>query len=120
LNELIRRDPQQNYVIFDCLLKNPEILDFENKKAFFDRFVSKDRMDYKITNLHISVQRGQEFMSTLPYIKQVQRNARIIPQFVNELGLGPGVAREVSQSQIFSIDLLLTFLSISKIFHVIC
>ncbi|KAI9341020.1 hypothetical protein DFJ73DRAFT_946589, partial [Zopfochytrium polystomum] len=92
LNRLLRSHPERYYDLFDCLRSNPEILDFENKKAFFRRSMYSNNPSYGRRDL--VVQRGNELITAYHSLRRSSSLSSLYPRFMDEKGSGPGVTRE--------------------------
>ena len=113
LNDLVRQSPRLMSGTFALLVKNPKVLDFDNKRNYFSRRLH-ERTNHKPPQppLQISVRRDQAFMDS--YSKMSYRSAdeikfgKLSVRFQGEEGVDAGgVTREwfqVMSRQMFNPD----------------
>merc|ERR1712080_143970 len=62
LNQMVRTNPNLMSGPFGMLVKNPKVLEFDNKKNYFDRKLHKDKPEN--SKLAISIRRDQVFLDS--------------------------------------------------------
>lgn len=125
LNQMVRSNAKLMSGPFAMLVKNPKILEFDNKKNYFDRQLHVD--DSEKVTLAVNVSRDQVFLDSYRSLffkpKEEFRNAKLDISFKNEAGVDAGgVTREwyqVLSRQMFNPDyaLFLPVASDKTTFH---
>ncbi|KAL9060620.1 MAG: hypothetical protein Q9162_000571 [Coniocarpon cinnabarinum] len=115
LNELVRHNPKLMSNNFSVLIKNPGILEFDNKRSYFSRRLhhrSGDMRHYPHPSLQIHVRRDQVFLDSYKHLHyknaQEVKYGKLNVRFHNEEGVDAGgVTREwfqVLARQMFNPD----------------
>lgn len=125
LNQMVRSNPKLMSGPFTMLVKNPKILEFDNKKNYFDRKLHDTETERK--TMSISVRRKEVFLDSYRALffksKDEFRNAKLEINFKGEAGVDAGgVTREwyqVLSRQMFNPDyaLFLPIASDKTTFH---
>lgn len=110
LNQMVRSNPNLMSGPFGMLVRNPRVLEFDNKKNYFDRKLHHDNNEN--TKLSISVRRDQVFLDSFRALffksKEEFRNCKLEINFKGESGVDAGgVTREwyqVLSRQMFNPD----------------
>lgn len=125
LNQMVRTNPNLMSGPFGMLVKNPKVLEFDNKKNYFDRKLHKDKPEN--SKLAISIRRDQVFLDSYRALffkpKDEFKNSKLEINFKGEQGIDAGgVTREwyqVLSRQMFNPDyaLFLPVVSDKTTFH---
>ncbi|KAG5417155.1 TOM1 [Candida metapsilosis] len=125
LNQMVRSNPNLMSGPFGMLVKNPKVLEFDNKKNYFDRKLHKDKPNN--SKLAISIRRDQVFLDSYRALffkpKDEFKNSKLEINFKGEQGIDAGgVTREwyqVLSRQMFNPDyaLFLPVVSDKTTFH---
>lgn len=110
LNLMVRSNPNLMSGPFSMLVRNPKVLEFDNKKNYFDRQLHEQNISNN--KLTINVRRDQVFLDSYRslFFKSVEefRNSRLEVNFKGEAGIDAGgVTREwyqVLSRQMFNPD----------------
>lgn len=110
LNQMVRSNPNLMSGPFSMLVRNPKVLEFDNKRNYFDRQLHELKANNN--KLTINVRRDQVFLDSyrLLFFKSVDefRNSRLEVNFKGEAGIDAGgVTREwyqVLSRQMFNPD----------------
>lgn len=110
LNLMVRSNPNLMSGPFSMLVRNPKVLEFDNKKNYFDRQLHEQNVSNN--KLTINVRRDQVFLDSYRslFFKSVEefRNTRLEVNFKGEAGIDAGgVTREwyqVLSRQMFNPD----------------
>ncbi|CAK9440605.1 uncharacterized protein LODBEIA_P46400 [Lodderomyces beijingensis] len=110
LNQMVRGNPNLMSGPFGMLVKNPRVLEFDNKKSYFDRKLHTDKKER--TKMSIDVRRDQVFLDSYRSLffksKDEFKNSKLEITFKGELGIDAGgVTREwyqVLSRQMFNPD----------------
>lgn len=110
LNLMVRSNPNLMSGPFSMLVRNPKVLEFDNKKNYFDRQLHEQNVSNN--KLTINVRRDQVFLDSYRslFFKSVEefRNSRLEVNFKGEAGIDAGgVTREwyqVLSRQMFNPD----------------
>lgn len=110
LNQMVRSNPNLMSGPFSMLVRNPKVLEFDNKKNFFDRQLHDKAPN--ANKLSINIRRDQVFLDSYRalFFKSVEefRNSRLEINFKGESGIDAGgVTREwfqVLSRQMFNPD----------------
>ncbi|KAI3404721.2 TOM1 [Candida oxycetoniae] len=110
LNQMVRGNANLMSGPFGMLVKNPRVLEFDNKKNYFDRKLHADLKEQ--TKLSIDVRREQVFLDSYRALffkgKEEFKNAKLEINFKGEMGIDAGgVTREwyqVLSRQMFNPD----------------
>ncbi|MCP8719720.1 MAG: DUF908 domain-containing protein [Asgard group archaeon] len=110
LNQMVRSNPNLMSGPFGMLVRNPRVLEFDNKKNYFDRKLHQDKKENR--KLLVSVRRDQVFLDSYRALffkpKDEFRNAKLEINFKGEQGIDAGgVTREwyqVLSRQMFNPD----------------
>lgn len=110
LNQMVRSNPNLMSGPFAMLVSNPKVLEFDNKKNYFDRRLHENLNEEK--TLTINVRRDQVFLDSYRAIffksKDEFRNSKLDVNFKGESGIDAGgVTREwyqVLSRQMFNPD----------------
>lgn len=110
LNQMVRTNPNLMSGPFSMLVRNPKVLEFDNKKNYFDRQLHEDVANNN--KLSISIRRDQVFLDSYRalFFKSVDefRNLKLEINFKGEAGIDAGgVTREwyqVLSRQMFNPD----------------
>lgn len=110
LNQMVRTNPNLMSGPFGMLVRNPRVLEFDNKRNFFDRMLHKERGEN--AKLAISVRRDQVFLDSYRSLffksKGEFSNSKFDINFKGEAGVDAGgVTREwyqVLSRQMFNPD----------------
>ncbi|KAG7664643.1 TOM1 [[Candida] subhashii] len=110
LNQMVRGNPNLMSGPFGMLVRNPRVLEFDNKKNYFDRKLHEDKKEnHKLT---VNVRREQVFLDSYRALffkpKDEFRNSQLDINFKGEQGIDAGgVTREwyqVLSRQMFNPD----------------
>lgn len=125
LNQMVRTNPNLMSGPFGMLVKNPKVLEFDNKKNYFDRKLHKDKPEN--SKMSISIRRDQVFLDSYRALffksKDEFKNSKLEINFKGEQGIDAGgVTREwyqVLSRQMFNPDyaLFLPVVSDKTTFH---
>ncbi|KAH3666429.1 hypothetical protein WICMUC_005697 [Wickerhamomyces mucosus] len=125
LNQMVRSNSKLMSGPFGMLVRNPRVLEFDNKKNYFDRKLHSEELEK--TTLNISVRRDQVFLDSFRSLffksKEEFRNSKLEISFKGEAGVDAGgVTREwyqVLSRQMFNPDyaLFLPVASDKTTFH---
>ncbi|RCK55503.1 putative E3 ubiquitin-protein ligase TOM1 [Candida viswanathii] len=110
LNQMVRSNPNLMSGPFGMLVRNPRVLEFDNKKNYFDRKLHQDKKENR--KLLVSVRRDQVFLDSYRALffkpKDEFRNSKLEINFKGEQGIDAGgVTREwyqVLSRQMFNPD----------------
>jgi E3 ubiquitin-protein ligase HUWE1 len=110
LNQMVRTNPNLMSGPFGMLVRNPRVLEFDNKKNYFDRKLHQDINEN--SKLAISIRRDQVFLDSFRALffksKDEFRNSKLEINFKGESGVDAGgVTREwyqVLSRQMFNPD----------------
>ena len=110
LNQMVRTNPNLMSGPFGMLVRNPGVLEFDNKKSYFDRKLHEDQGSRPA--LSISVRRSQVFLDSYRALffksKDEFKNSKLEVNFRGESGIDAGgVTREwyqVLSRQMFNPD----------------
>lgn len=110
LNQMVRSNPNLMSGPFSMLVRNPKVLEFDNKRNYFDRQLHENNTNNN--KLTINVRRDQVFLDSYRslFFKSVDefRNSRLEVNFKGEAGIDAGgVTREwyqVLSRQMFNPD----------------
>lgn len=110
LNKMVRSNPKLMGGPFAMLVKNPKVLEFDNKKNYFDRKLHNDKQEDK--QLNVTVRRDQVFLDSYRSLffksKEEFRDSKLNITFKGEVGVDAGgVTREwyqVLSRQMFNPD----------------
>jgi E3 ubiquitin-protein ligase HUWE1 len=126
LNTMVRSNPKLMSGPFTMLVQNPRVLEFDNKKNYFDRQLHSDNDSAKQA-LQISVRRDQVFLDSYRALffkpKDLFRDSKLEISFKGEAGVDAGgITREwyqVLSRQMFNPDyaLFLPVASDKTTFH---
>lgn len=100
LNHMIRSNPKLMSGPFSVLVRNPKVLEFDNKRVYFEEKLHKDDGDEMRSNkMEVKVRRDQVFLDTYRtlYFKPVEevKKSRLEINFKGEEGVDAGgVTRE--------------------------
>ncbi|CCH43971.1 E3 ubiquitin-protein ligase [Wickerhamomyces ciferrii] len=125
LNQMVRSNPKLMSGPFSMLVRNPRVLEFDNKKNYFDRKLHSNENEKQ--TLAVSIRRDQVFLDSYRALffksKDEFRNAKLDISFKGEAGVDAGgVTREwfqVLSRQMFNADyaLFLPVASDKTTFH---
>ncbi|EST09465.1 hypothetical protein PSEUBRA_000676 [Kalmanozyma brasiliensis GHG001] len=98
LNIMVRQNPTLMSGSFALLVRNPKVLDFDNKKNYFTQQLHKGRRDH-YTPLSLSVRRNSVFEDSFRYFSRKSgpevKHGKLNVRFNNEEGIDAGgVTRE--------------------------
>ena len=98
LNIMVRQNPSLMSGSFALLVRNPKVLDFDNKKNYFTQQLHKGRRDH-YTPLSLSVRRSSVFEDSFRYFSRKTgpevKHGKLNVRFNNEEGIDAGgVTRE--------------------------
>ncbi|GAK65645.1 uncharacterized protein PAN0_009c3863 [Moesziomyces antarcticus] len=98
LNIMVRQNPSLMSGSFALLVRNPKVLDFDNKKNYFTQQLHKGRRDH-YTPLSLSVRRNSVFEDSFRYFSRKNgpevKHGKLNVRFNNEEGIDAGgVTRE--------------------------
>lgn len=98
LNIMVRQNPALMSGSFAMLVRNPKVLDFDNKKNYFTQQLHKGRRDH-YTPLSLSVRRNSVFEDSFRYFSRKTgpevKHGKLNVRFNNEEGIDAGgVTRE--------------------------
>ncbi|KIS68346.1 uncharacterized protein UMAG_03442 [Mycosarcoma maydis] len=98
LNIMVRQNPSLMSGSFALLVRNPKVLDFDNKKNYFTQQLHKGRRDH-YTPLSLSVRRNSVFEDSFRYFSRKTgpevKHGKLNVRFTNEEGIDAGgVTRE--------------------------
>lgn len=98
LNIMVRQNPSLMSGSFALLVRNPKVLDFDNKKNYFTQQLHKGRRDH-YTPLSLSVRRNSVFEDSFRYFSRKTgpevKHGKLNVRFNNEEGIDAGgVTRE--------------------------
>ncbi|SNX85924.1 related to ubiquitin-protein ligase 1 [Melanopsichium pennsylvanicum] len=98
LNIMVRQNPALMSGSFAMLVRNPKVLDFDNKKNYFTQQLHKGRRDH-YTPLSLSVRRNSVFEDSYRYFSRKNgpdvKHGKLNVRFNNEEGIDAGgVTRE--------------------------
>ncbi|SPO27765.1 related to ubiquitin-protein ligase 1 [Ustilago trichophora] len=98
LNIMVRQNPALMSGSFAMLVRNPKVLDFDNKKNYFTQQLHKGRRDH-YTPLSLSVRRNSVFEDSFRYFSRKTgpevKHGKLNVRFNNEEGVDAGgVTRE--------------------------
>lgn len=98
LNIMVRQNPSLMSGSFALLVRNPKVLDFDNKKNYFTQQLHKGRRDH-YTPLSLSVRRNSVFEDSFRYFSRKSgpevKHGKLNVRFNNEEGIDAGgVTRE--------------------------
>ncbi|CDW98756.1 hypothetical protein, partial [Sporisorium scitamineum] len=98
LNIMVRQNPSLMSGSFALLVRNPKVLDFDNKKNYFTQQLHKGRRDH-YTPLSLSVRRNSVFEDSFRYFSRKTgpevKHGKLNVRFNNEEGVDAGgVTRE--------------------------
>ncbi|ODV78923.1 uncharacterized protein CANTADRAFT_65601 [Suhomyces tanzawaensis NRRL Y-17324] len=110
LNQMVRTNPNLMSGPFGMLVSNPRVLEFDNKKNYFDRKLHQDKNEN--SKLAISIRRDQVFLDSYRSLffksKEEFKNSKLEVNFKGETGVDAGgVTREwyqVLSRQMFNPD----------------
>ncbi|KAI5951781.1 TOM1 [Candida jiufengensis] len=110
LNQMVRTNPNLMSGPFGMLVKNPRVLEFDNKKNYFDRKLHTDKKEN--SKLSVNVRRDQVFLDSYRALffkpKDEFKNSKLDINFKGEQGIDAGgVTREwyqVLSRQMFNPD----------------
>ncbi|KAL6452439.1 TOM1 Probable E3 ubiquitin-protein ligase TOM1 [Candida maltosa Xu316] len=110
LNQMVRSNPNLMSGPFGMLVRNPRVLEFDNKKNYFDRKLHQDKKENR--KLPVSVRRDQVFLDSYRGLffkgKDEFKNSKLEINFKGEQGIDAGgVTREwyqVLSRQMFNPD----------------
>ena len=110
LNQMVRSNPNLMSGPFGMLVRNPRVLEFDNKKNYFDRNLHQDKKENR--KMLVSVRRDQVFLDSYRSLffkpKDEFRNSKLEINFKGEQGIDAGgVTREwyqVLSRQMFNPD----------------
>lgn len=110
LNQMVRSNPNLMSGPFGMLVRNPRVLEFDNKKNYFDRKLHQDKKENR--KMLVSVRRDQVFLDSYRSLffkpKDEFRNSKLEINFKGEQGIDAGgVTREwyqVLSRQMFNPD----------------
>lgn len=110
LNQMVRTNPNLMSGPFGMLIRNPRVLEFDNKKNYFDRKLHEDRDEH--LRISISVRRDQVFLDSYRALffksKEEVKKSKLEISFKGESGVDAGgVTREwyqVLSRQMFNPD----------------
>lgn len=127
LNEMVRNTPSLMQGSFALLVKNPKMLDFDNKRSYFMQKLAKDRGEAERKKISVTVRRDQVFLDSYRslYFKSGEefKHSTLEISFHGEEGVDTGgLTREwfsVLARQMFNPDyaLFLPVVSDSTTFH---
>ncbi|PWY98189.1 HECT-domain-containing protein [Testicularia cyperi] len=98
LNIMVRQNPSLMSGSFALLVRNPKVLDFDNKRNYFTQQLHKGRRDH-YTPLSLSVRRNSVFEDSFRYFSRKSgpevKHGKLNVRFNNEEGIDAGgVTRE--------------------------
>lgn len=110
LNQMVRTNPNLMSGPFGMLVRNPRVLEFDNKKNYFDRKLHQDKNENN--KLSINIRRDQVFLDSYRALffksKDEFKNSKLEINFKGEAGVDAGgVTREwyqVLSRQMFNPD----------------
>ncbi|EGW33462.1 E3 ubiquitin protein ligase TOM1 [Spathaspora passalidarum NRRL Y-27907] len=110
LNQMVRVNPNLMSGPFGMLVRNPRVLEFDNKKNYFDRKLHQDKKEN--SKLSVNVRRDQVFLDSYRSLffksRDEFRNSKLEINFKGEQGIDAGgVTREwyqVLSRQMFNPD----------------